>query len=148
MQGSGVSPCASFFFDAAFLPVKSPPNCDRTVSRFRLASLIRFSNSHHGYGIHKRELILDCERVGLRGRKDAGVAMRLSHGYDGGVIAVRRLVGLNLMTRLMELVNQRATFRRPPVDVQCNVTKFRTGPRIVGLPSPITTLVYDNVIGE
>jgi hypothetical protein len=57
--------------------------------------------------------------------------VRLSRGYDGGVIAVRQLVpvGLNLMARLMELVNQRATFRRPSVNVQCNEIKCGGGVR-------------------
>jgi len=107
-----------------------------------------FSNTHHGYAGHKRELIRDCERDGLRGRQGVG-AVRVSRGYDGGVIAVRRLVpvGPNLISRLMELENHRATFRRPPVDVHCNESKFRTGPRIVGSASPMANHVFDNVIG-
>src|SRR5262249_10949848 len=109
--------------------------------------LIRFSNSHHGYAIHKRELIHDCERVGLRGRRDVG-AVRLCRGYDGGVIAVRRLVpvGPNLISRLMELDNHRATWR-PPVDVHCNERISRPAPVLVGPAPPMATLVLDNVTG-
>src|SRR5262249_34265985 len=105
------------------------------------------SNNHHGYAIHKRELIHDCERVGLRGRRDVG-AVRLCRGYDGGVIAVRRLVpvGPNLISRLMELDNHRATWR-PPVDVDCNYSNSRRGPRLVGPVSPRATVFLDNVSG-
>src|SRR5262249_39975789 len=114
-----------------------------------LAGLIRLSNNHHGYAIHKRELILDCERVGLRDRQAAVGTVRVSRGYDGGVIAVGGLapVGPSLMARLMELDNHRATFRRPPVDVQRNETKSRTGRRMVGPAPPMVPLVFDNVIG-
>ena len=87
--------------------------------------------------VHQREVGIDAQSFER--------ALRAALREDPDVV----LVGPNLMARLieLELVNQRATFRRPPVDVQCNVTKFRTGRRIVGSPAPITTLVFDNEIG-
>jgi hypothetical protein len=42
-------------------------NTPAQCSELQLTSFAGLSNSHHAYSIHKRELILDRERVGERG---------------------------------------------------------------------------------